>query len=68
MFKWNWAGHIIRTNDNRSEPKIDEIDAICQKKKENKENQILNALTNNLNCTQESLDYEILGNWEDLLR
>ena len=43
--------------------KIDRVDAICQKRKENKENQTLDALTSNLNCTQESLDCEKLRNW-----
>ena len=60
MLKWNWAGHIMRTNDNRWTKRLIEWTPCDQKRKPGKPNTRWRdeLFKFNSNWTQESLDRE----------
>ena len=60
MLKWNWAGHIMRTNDKRGTKRLTEWTPYVQKRKPGKPNTRGRdkLFKFNSHWTQESLDRE----------
>ena len=69
MLKWNWAGHIMRTNDSRWTKRLIELTPYNKKRKK-QENQTLDGMMNYLNLTpmglKRALNVKNGGNWEAL--